>query len=81
MNNQGGGKMSIHINSLTKYYKIIANHYKVISIVGIIIFLPDLIKILIKGINNIDKIDLFADLIVYITLLIVVTIVRKKYKD
>lgn len=73
--------MSIHIKSLTKYYKIIANHYKVISIVGIIIFLPDLIKLLIKGINNIDKIDLFADMIVYITLLMVVTIIRKRYKD
>jgi hypothetical protein len=73
-------------NSLSKYYITIAKHHKkIISIIGVLIFIPVLIKFLIKGVNNIDKIDLFVDLLVdiaiYSIFLVIVITMRKKYKD
>lgn len=77
--------MAKETNSLSKYYKTIAKHHKIISIIGLLIFLPVLIKLLINGVNNIENIDLFMDLSMnlffYAVLLIIVTIIRKKYKD
>lgn len=68
-------------SSLSKCCKEISKHYKALSVIGIIVFIPDLIKLIIKGIENIDRLDFIVDIIIYITLLIAVAVIRKKYKD
>ena len=78
--------MAKETNSLSKYYKTIAKYHKIIAIIiGLLIFFPVLIKLLIKGVSNIENIDLFMDLSMdiffYAVLLIIVIIIRKKYKD
>lgn len=67
--------------SFSKYFKAISKHYKVIYIIGIIIFIPDLIKLIIKGKGNIDKLDLLIDIIIYGIYFLIVSIIRKKYQD
>ncbi|MDF2882630.1 MAG: hypothetical protein K0R54_3187 [Clostridiaceae bacterium] len=64
--------------SLSKYYKIIAMHYKDLYLIGLIVFIRDLIKLVVKGINNIDKLDLLIDLTIYVVFCAIVSIIRKK---
>jgi hypothetical protein len=45
---------------------------------GLIIFLPDIIKLAVKGIENIDPIDLLVDIIIYIIYFVIVTIIVRK---
>lgn len=73
--------MTVINSSLSKYCKEMAKHYKALLVIGLIAFMPDLIKLFIKGIKNIDKIDYIVDVIIYVIFLIVVAVIRKKYKD
>jgi hypothetical protein len=81
LNKEGDSIMSRKTGSLSNFYKAVAKYYKAISIVATLIFLPELIKLLIKGVDKTDKVDLLVDLIVYGIFLIAITIIKKKYKD
>jgi hypothetical protein len=50
-------------------------------IIGLIVLLPDLIKISFKGIDNVDKIDLLIDIIIYVIFFAIVTIIFRKRKN
>lgn len=69
------------IGSLSGFFQAVATHYKAISALGAIIFLPELIKLLIKGADKTDKVDLLVSVLVYGIFLVAVTIIRNKYKD
>jgi len=68
-------------NLLSNFYKTVAKYYKALSIVGTLFFLPELIKILVKGVDKTDKIDLLVGIIVYCIFLFAITIIKKNYKD
>lgn len=69
------------IGSLTGFFQAVAAYHKAISALGASIFLPELIKLLIKGADKTDKVDLLVSLLVYGIFLVAVTLIRNKYKD
>lgn len=71
--------------SKSKFVKVIAKHYKLMYVIGASAFAGDLIKIYIKGVRNVDRldsfIDLFVDVIIYFVYVVIISVIRKKYHD
>lgn len=61
--------------------KLIVKHYIPAVIIGaLLIFSRDLIKFIVKNTGNIDKIDIFVDIIIFVIFFIVITILKKNCK-
>lgn len=67
------------------FLKSVAKHYILTVIIGtLLIFSSYLIKFIIKGtagLNNIDILDVFIDIIIFIVFLVLVMVIRKTYKE
>lgn len=61
------------------YNKKIARFLVIIG--ALLILLKDLLKVFIKGIGNIDLIDIFIDAIIFISFLVITFIIKKTDKD